>query len=75
MGGKHENLIVLRTFSKFAGLAGLRVGYGAFPLSIIGNSSCRICGIAKPRLPREGESRVGARTGEALYTSQRSSVS
>lgn len=26
-----ENLIVLRTFSKWAGLAGLRVGYGAFP--------------------------------------------
>ncbi|KAJ4963233.1 hypothetical protein NE237_023172 [Protea cynaroides] len=32
---KHENLIVLRTFSKRAGLAGLRVGYGGFPLSII----------------------------------------
>ncbi|ONI02386.1 hypothetical protein PRUPE_6G194700 [Prunus persica] len=32
---KHENLIVLRTFSKRAGLAGLRVGYGAFPLTII----------------------------------------
>lgn len=32
---KHDNLIVLRTFSKRAGLAGLRVGYGAFPLSII----------------------------------------
>ncbi|TQD77715.1 hypothetical protein C1H46_036739 [Malus baccata] len=32
---KHENLIVLRTFSKRAGLAGLRVGYGAFPLNII----------------------------------------
>ncbi|XVF29983.1 hypothetical protein REPUB_Repub16aG0018300 [Reevesia pubescens] len=32
---KHENLIVLRTFSKRAGLAGLRVGYGSFPLSII----------------------------------------
>lgn len=32
---EHENLIVLRTFSKRAGLAGLRVGYGAFPLSII----------------------------------------
>ncbi|XP_027346863.1 histidinol-phosphate aminotransferase, chloroplastic isoform X2 [Abrus precatorius] len=30
---KHENLIVLRTFSKRA--AGLRVGYGAFPSSII----------------------------------------
>lgn len=28
----HENLIVLRTFSKWAGLAGLRIGYGAFPL-------------------------------------------
>ncbi len=25
---EHENLIVLRTFSKWAGLAGLRVGYG-----------------------------------------------
>ncbi|KAF3443991.1 hypothetical protein FNV43_RR13681 [Rhamnella rubrinervis] len=32
---RHENLIVLRTFSKRAGLAGLRVGYGAFPLSLI----------------------------------------
>jgi len=28
---KHDNLIVLRTFSKWAGLAGFRVGYGAFP--------------------------------------------
>lgn len=28
---EHENLVVLRTFSKLAGLAGLRVGYGAFP--------------------------------------------
>ena len=27
-----ENLIVLRTFSKWAGLAGLRIGYGVFPL-------------------------------------------
>jgi len=27
----YNNLIVLRTFSKWAGLAGLRVGYGAFP--------------------------------------------
>jgi histidinol-phosphate aminotransferase len=26
-----ENLAVLRTFSKWAGLAGLRIGYGAFP--------------------------------------------
>ncbi len=29
------NLIVLRTFSKWAGLAGLRVGYGIFPAQII----------------------------------------
>ncbi|PVV84887.1 histidinol-phosphate transaminase [Dehalogenimonas alkenigignens] len=29
--GKHPNLMVLRTFSKWAGLAGLRVGYGLFP--------------------------------------------
>ena len=28
---RRDNLIVLRTFSKWAGLAGLRVGYGAFP--------------------------------------------
>lgn len=27
----YPNLVVLRTFSKWAGLAGLRVGYGAFP--------------------------------------------
>jgi histidinol-phosphate aminotransferase len=27
----HPNLIVLRTFSKWAGLAGLRIGYGVFP--------------------------------------------
>ncbi len=32
---RHNNLIVLRTFSKWAGLAGLRIGYGAFPLKII----------------------------------------
>ena len=28
---KYQNLVVLRTFSKWAGLAGFRVGYGAFP--------------------------------------------
>jgi histidinol-phosphate aminotransferase len=32
---QRENLIVLRTFSKWAGLAGLRVGYGAFPLWLV----------------------------------------
>ncbi|NKC10904.1 MAG: aminotransferase class I/II-fold pyridoxal phosphate-dependent enzyme [Gammaproteobacteria bacterium] len=28
---EHDNLIVLRTFSKAAGIAGLRLGYGIFP--------------------------------------------
>ena len=28
---QHTNLVVLRTFSKWAGLAGLRLGYGVFP--------------------------------------------
>ena len=28
---QHQNLMVLRTFSKWAGLAGLRIGYGLFP--------------------------------------------
>lgn len=32
---KYENLIVLRTFSKWAGLAGLRVGYGVFPSALM----------------------------------------
>jgi len=31
----HDNLIVLRTFSKWAGLAGLRIGYGAFPATLM----------------------------------------
>ncbi len=32
---ERDNLVVLRTFSKLAGMAGLRVGYGLFPLAII----------------------------------------
>ncbi len=31
---KFDNLIILRTFSKWAGLAGLRVGYGFFPPAV-----------------------------------------
>ncbi len=33
---RYENLMVLRTFSKWSGLAGLRVGYGIFPAKIAG---------------------------------------
>ena len=32
---QYPNLICMRTFSKWAGLAGLRVGYGVYPLEII----------------------------------------
>ena len=32
---QYPNLIVLRTFSKMAALAGVRVGYGFFPLDMI----------------------------------------
>ena len=32
--GRYENLMVLRTLSKWAGLAGLRIGYGLFPPEI-----------------------------------------
>ncbi|MDW8060435.1 MAG: histidinol-phosphate transaminase [Thermomicrobium sp.] len=28
---RYENVVILRTFSKWAGLAGLRIGYGIFP--------------------------------------------
>ena len=30
----YPNLMILRTFSKWAGLAGLRVGYGLFPVTV-----------------------------------------
>ena len=33
--GQYPNLVVLRTFSKWAGLAGLRIGYGLVPESLI----------------------------------------
>ena len=32
--GRYDNLMVLRTFSKWAGLAGLRIGYGLFPARV-----------------------------------------
>lgn len=34
---ERENLVVLRTFSKWAGLAGLRIGYGVLPLWLAGH--------------------------------------
>jgi histidinol-phosphate aminotransferase len=35
LSGEFDNLVVLRTFSKWAGLAGLRIGYGIFPPEIM----------------------------------------
>jgi len=35
LASEYDNLIVLRTFSKWAGLAGLRLGYGVFPASLM----------------------------------------
>jgi histidinol-phosphate aminotransferase len=32
-----DNLVVLRTFSKWAGIAGLRFGYGVFPHALVGH--------------------------------------
>ncbi|MCD6567906.1 MAG: histidinol-phosphate transaminase [Dehalococcoidia bacterium] len=32
---RYENLMVLRTLSKWAGLAGVRIGYGIFPAKIV----------------------------------------
>ena len=40
----HDNLVVLRTFSKWAGLAGLRVGYGLFAPEIV----ARLIAIKQP---------------------------
>jgi histidinol-phosphate aminotransferase len=40
----YANLIVMRTFSKWAGLAGLRVGYGIFPVGVI----CHLFKIKQP---------------------------
>jgi histidinol-phosphate aminotransferase len=39
-----ENLIVLRSFSKWAGLAGLRIGYGVFPSVMVEH----LLGIKQP---------------------------
>ncbi len=35
LAARRDNLIVLRTFSKWAGLAGLRLGYGVFPAHLM----------------------------------------
>lgn len=34
LAGEFDNMVVLRTFSKWAGLAGMRIGYGIFPAGL-----------------------------------------
>jgi histidinol-phosphate aminotransferase len=49
---RYDNLIVLRTFSKLAGLAGLRVGYGVFPQNVLRH----LWKIKQPYTPNVGGS-------------------
>ncbi|MCH7611298.1 MAG: histidinol-phosphate transaminase [Chloroflexi bacterium] len=75
------NLVVLRTFSKWAGLAGLRVGYGAFPtglmthlqkvkqpynLSVAGTAAALVCLQNIEELETIGRKIVAER--ERMYT-------
>jgi len=39
---RHENLLIIRSFSKFYGLAGLRIGYMVVPLSLVEHFRCFI---------------------------------
>ncbi len=61
---KHENILVLHTFSKIYGLAGLRVGYGFSSEEIIG-------AMMKVRLPfnvnRIGQIAAGAALGDTDF--------
>lgn len=61
---RHENLVVLRTFSKAAGIAGLRLGYGIFPAWLMAqlwkfkqpynvNVAATVAGLASLRRPQE----------------------
>ena len=65
----HDNLVVLRTFSKAAGIAGLRLGYGVFPQWLIDelwkfkqpynvNVAASVAGIASLRNAEQIESVV-----------------
>ena len=66
----HDNLVILRTFSKAAGIAGLRLGYGIFPRWLMQellkfkqpynvNVAASVAGIASLRDTRRIEAVVG----------------
>ena len=67
---EHDNLVVLRTFSKAAGIAGLRLGYGIFPAWLMSyvwrfkqpynvNVAASVAGLASLRHVDEMERIVG----------------
>lgn len=68
LSNKYDNLIILRTFSKWAGLAGLRVGYGIMCPQLI-NLLMRI----KPpySVSQAAEAAVLASLGDLPYISER----
>ena len=71
----HDNLVVLRTFSKAAGIAGLRLGYGVFPdwlLPILWkykqpynvNVAAQVAGVASLAHANDMQTTVNALKGE-----------
>jgi histidinol-phosphate aminotransferase len=72
----HHNLIVLRTFSKWAGLAGLRVGYGIFPSEFMPalwriKSPYNVNGLAQAAATATLEDLAAARETVRKITSER----
>ena len=74
-----ENVVILRSFSKWAGLAGLRIGYGIFPewlVTLLPDSASAVqrqrsgtdCGPGEPSAPGnfDGTGAIGDRRAGAL---------
>jgi histidinol-phosphate aminotransferase len=73
---ERDNLIVLRTFSKWAGLAGLRVGYGVFPQALMPalwriKSPYNVNGVAQAAALATLEDLVEAQTNIAKIITER----
>lgn len=65
---KHENLVVLRTFSKAYGLAGLRVGYAVGPAYVL--DACRATAIPFSVSEQAQRAALAALDSEAEYAVQ-----
>jgi histidinol-phosphate aminotransferase len=66
--GMHENLVVLRTFSKAYGLAGLRVGYAVGPAYIL--DACRSTAIPLSVTEQAQRAALAALDNEVQYGPQ-----